>query len=232
MVIILSDNCCISLCYRTYRILFQVSLFNTYPKIYGIPSQNTVTLFECKFVIPGTLTSLYLLSICSHVLFWHSDTNLIQSTPTLFFLAPFVITMFKKCWFENMCMSLYLPYMECFEERSWNDKENAWRAVVWVVYSYHDVRNTCNDSCKTAECLPLEYYWLSRSNLSLQVWFTHTCLDVYGPEIVCQIRMLQHCICPKPLLAPELSKRYTVYCRTYPYGSFIFMTYIGDPKQC
>jgi len=55
-------------------------------------------------------------------------------------------------------MSLYLPYMECFEERSWNDKENAWRAVVWVVYSYHDVRNTCNDSCKTAECLPLEYY--------------------------------------------------------------------------
>jgi hypothetical protein len=83
-------------CCRTYRILFQVSLFNTYPKIYGIPSQNTVTLFECKFVIPGTLT--YLLSICSHVLFWHSDTNLIQSTPKLLGLKSADLT---------ICVCLY-----------------------------------------------------------------------------------------------------------------------------
>jgi len=40
-------------CYRTYRIQFQVSLYNTYPKIYGVLSQYTVTLYECKFVIPG-----------------------------------------------------------------------------------------------------------------------------------------------------------------------------------
>jgi len=60
MIIILYDICCISLCSRTYRILFQVLLYNTYPKVYRIPSQNTVTLFECKFGISGTLTSPYL----------------------------------------------------------------------------------------------------------------------------------------------------------------------------
>jgi hypothetical protein len=53
---------------------------------------------------------------------------------------------------------LYLPYKECFEERSWDEKTSAWRAVVRVVYGYHDVRNTCNDSFKTAEGLPLEFY--------------------------------------------------------------------------
>jgi hypothetical protein len=45
-----------------------------------------------------------------------------------------------------------------------SEKTSAWSAVVWAVYNYHDVRNTCSDSFKTAECLPLEYYLLGRNN--------------------------------------------------------------------
>jgi hypothetical protein len=99
-----------------------------------------------------------------------------------------------------MCVSFPALYGVCWGAQL--ERENSvWSAVIWEVFSCHDVRNTCSDSFKHALCLLLEYYWLGRSNLSSQVWFTHTCLDVYRLEIVWQIRKLLHFICPWPLLA-------------------------------